>query len=207
MTEKIKILALALLLAAGLLLGGFAAGWKIRGDKMQPPVADTITIVTTDSLAIQGTAVRPDADSLIRIDSVPYPVPIPYPVPQYVDGETIIVHDTIEVYLAREHRLFSVPDTCDIWYSGVDPKIDSINLYMHHTTEIIKQPYEVAKMPRLTLDLGAAAFYSDKSINPCLVCEMRYNAPKTTWSAYGAVNHEGKWGAGVGVTYRMNLIK
>ena len=207
MTEKIKILALALLLAAGLMLASFFAGWSLRGHQQEPIPSDTITITKIDSAGIQGTAVRPDADSLIRIDSVPYPVPIPYPVPQYVDGETIIVHDTIEVYLAREHRLFSVPDTCDIWYSGVDPKIDSINLYMHHTTEIVKQPYEVAKMPRLTAEIGAAAFYSDKSINPCLVCEMRYNAAKTTWSAYGAVNHEGKWGVGVGVTYRMNLIK
>ena len=205
MTEKIKILLLAVLLAMGLMLASFLAGWKIRGEQMQPPMADTTTIVTTDSLAIQGTAVRPDADSLIRIDSVPYPVP--YPVPQYVDGETIIVHDTIEVYLAREHRLFSLEDTLDVWYSGVDPRIDSARVYEHHTTEIIRQPYEVAKTPRLTLDFGAAAFYTDKSINPCLVGEMRYNARKTTFSAYGAVNHEGKWGAGVGVTYRMNLIK
>lgn len=204
MTKKIKILAL-LLLAAGLLLGGFAAGWKIRSEKVQPPLADTTIIVTTDSLAIQGTAARPDADSLIRIDSVPYPVPVPYPV--YVDGETIVVHDTIEVYLTREHRLFSVPDTCDIWYSGVDPKIDSINLYMHHTTQIIHQPYEVVRMPRLTLDLGAAAFYCDKRVNPFLVGEMRYNAKHTTFSAFGAVNHEGKWEVGIGVTYRMNLIK
>lgn len=205
MTEKIKILLLAVLLAAGLLLAGFGAGWSMRGNQKDFPVADTTTIVTTDSLDIQGTAVRPDADSLIRIDSVPYHVP--YPVPQYVDGEPIIVHDTIVVYLAREHRLFSVEDTLDVWYSGVDPRIDSARVYEHHTTEIIRQPYEVAKMPRLTLDLGAAAFYTDKSINPCIVGEMRYNAAKTTWSAYGAVNHEGKWGAGVGVTYRMNIIK
>lgn len=198
-------IALAIVLALMLVFAGGVAGWKVRGEKMQPPVADTTIIVTTDSLAIQGTAARPDADSLIRIDSVPYPVPVPYPV--YVDGETIVVHDTIEVYLTREHRLFSVPDTCDIWYSGVDPKIDSINLYMHHTTQIIHQPYEVARMPRLTLDLGAAAFYNDKRVNPCLVGEMRYNAKHTTFSAFGAVNHEGKWGAGIGVTYRMNLIK
>lgn len=205
MTEKIKILFLAILLAAGLLLAGFGAGWSMRGNQKDFPIADTTTIVTTDSLDIQGTAVRPDADSLIRIDSVPYPVP--YPVPQYVDGETIIVHDTIVVYLTREHRLFSVEDTLEIWYSGVDPAIDSVRLYAHHTTEIIRRPYEVAKMPRLTLDLGAGAFYHESRINPCLVGEMRYNAAKTTWSAYGAVNHEGKWLAGVGVSYRMNLIK
>ena len=199
------IAALLLMLVSGLLGGivGYNRG-KAGCQGMEP---DTTTIVTTDTLSIQGTAVRPDADSLIRIDSVPYPVPIPYPVPQYVDGDTIIIHDTVAVYLAREHRLFSIQDTLDVWYSGIDPKIDSINLYYHHTTEIIKQPYEVARMPRLTLDVGAAAFYTDNSINPCLVGEMRYNAKHTTFSAFGAVNHKGEWGAGIGVTYRMNLIK
>ena len=205
MEEKIKILGLAILCCGLMMFVSFCGGWHLRGKQIAPPVADTTIIVTTDSTAIQGTAVRPDADSLIRIDSVPYPVP--YPVPQYVDGETIVVHDTIDVYLTREHRLFSLEDTLDVWYSGIDPRIDSAIVYGHHTTEIIRQPYEVAKMPRLTLDLGAAAFYTDNSINPFLVGEMRYNAKKTTWSVYGAVNHEGKWGAGVGVSYRFDIIK
>lgn len=197
------IAALLLMLVSGL-LGGIV-GYNRGKAGCQGVELDTITITKIDSMGIQGTAVRPDADSLIRIDSVPYPVP--YPVPQYVDGETIVVHDTIVVYLAREHRLFSVEDTLDVWYSGVDPKIDSINLYYHHTTQIIKQPYEVARMPRLTLDLGAAAIYHERQVFPCLVGEMRYNAKHTTFSAFGAVNHKGEWGAGVGVCYRMNLIK
>ena len=197
MTEKIKILALALLLAAGLLLGGFAAGWKIRGEKMSSMVADTIRIEKVDTV----TLVEP-RDTLTRIVWKPYPVAV---------HDTTLIHhhttDSIWISLPYEHRYMAKEDTLEVWYSGIDPKIDSAKVYMHHTTEIVKQPYEVARMPRLTLDVGAAAFYSDKSINPCLVGEMRYNAPKTTWSAYGAVNHEGKWGAGVGVTYRMNLIK
>lgn len=197
MTEKIKILALALLLAAGLLLGGFAAGWKIRGEKMSSMVADTIRIEKVDTV----TLVEP-RDTLTRIVWKPYPVAV---------HDTTLIHhhttDSIWISLPYEHRYMAKEDTLEVWYSGIDPKIDSAKVYMHHTTEIVKQPYEVARMPRLTLDVGAAAFYTDKSINPCLVGEMRYNAPKTTWSAYGAVNHEGKWGAGVGVTYRMNLIK
>lgn len=197
MTEKIKILALALLLAAGLLLGGFAAGWKIRGEKMSSMVADTIRIEKVDTV----TLVEP-RDTLTRIVWKPYPVAV---------HDTTLIHhhttDSIWISLPYEHRYMAKEDTLEVWYSGIDPKIDSAKVYMHHTTEIVKQPYEVARMPRLTLDVGAAAFYSDKSINPCLVGEMRYNAPKTTWSAYGAVNHEGKWGAGVGVTYRLNIIK
>ena len=149
----VLVLGLMLLLAGGI-IGGKIGYNKGMAECTQLPPADTITIVSVDSTTIQGTAVRPDADSLIRSDSIPYPVPVPYPI--YVDGETVIVHDTIEVYLTREHRLFSVPDTVDVWYSGVEPRIDSINVYAYHTTEIIKRPYEVrvAKQPLLTLDLG-----------------------------------------------------
>ena len=198
MTEKIKILALALLLAAGLMLARFFAGWSLRGHQQEPISNDTITIMKVDTV----TLVEPMVDTLIRYVDRLYPVAV---------HDTTLIHhhttDSIWISLPYEHRYMAKEDTLEVWYSGIDPKIDSAKVYMHHTTEIVKQPYEVARMPRLTLDVGAAAFYSDKSINPCLVGEMRYNAPKTTWSAYGAVNHEGKWGAGVGVTYRMNLIK
>lgn len=194
MTEKIKILLLAVLLAMGLMLASFLAGWKIRGEQMQPPIADTIRIERVDTV----TLVEPMVDTLIRYVNRLYPVAV---------HDTMWHNDTLYVQLPYEHRYYSVPDTLDLWYSGVDPRIDSARVYEHHTTEIIRQPYEVAKMPRLTLDLGAAAFYSESRINPCLVGEMRYNARKTTFSAYGAVNHEGKWGTGVGVTYRINLIK
>lgn len=192
MTEKIKILLLAVLLAMGLMLASFLAGWKIRGEQMQPPIADTIRIERVDTV----TLVEPMVDTLIRYVNRLYPV-----------TDTVWRNDTMFVQLPYEHRYYGVPDTVEVWYSGVDPTLDSVKVYEHYTTEIIRQPYEVAKMPRLTLDLGAAAFYHESRINPCLVGEMRYNAKKTTFSAYGAVNHEGKWGAGVGVTYRMNIIK
>ena len=198
MTDKIKILALALLLAAGLMLASFFAGWSIRWRQQESIQSDTITIMKVDTV----TLVEPMVDTLIRYVDRLYPVAV---------HDTTLIHhhttDSIWISLPYEHRYMAKEDTLEVWYSGVDPRIDSAKVYMHHTTEIIKQPYEVAKMPRLTAEIGAAAFYTDKSINPCLVGEMRYNAPKTTFSAYGAINHEGKWGAGVGVTYRLNVIK
>ena len=197
MTEKIKILALALLLAAGLMLASFFAGWSLRGHQQESVPSDTITIMKVDTV----TLVEP-RDTLTRIVWKPYPVAV---------HDTTLIHhhttDSIWISLPYEHRYMAKEDTFEVWYSGIDPKIDSAKVYMHHTTEIVKQPYEVARMPRLTLDVGAAAFYSDKSINPCLVGEMRYNAPKTTWSAYGAIDPQARWAAGVSVTYRMNLIK
>lgn len=197
MTDRIKTLALALLLAAGLMLASFFAGWKMRGEKMRLPVADTVRIERVDTVTLVG-----QRDTLTRIVWKPYPVAV---------HDTTLIHrhttDSIFISLPYEHRYMAKEDTLEVWYSGVDPRIDSAKVYMHHTTEIVKQPYEVAKMPRLTLDVGAAAFYHEKQVNPCLVGEMRYNAAKTTFSAFGAVDHTGRWAAGVGVSYRFNLVK
>lgn len=194
MTEKIKILLLAVLLAMGLMLASFLAGWKIRGEKMQPPIADTIRIERIDTV----TLVEVQVDTLIRFVNRLYPVTI---------HDTVVEDGVVYAELPYEYRFWSKPDTLDIWYSGVVPRIDSARVYEHHTTEIIRQPYEVAKMPRLTLDLGAGAFYHESRINPFLIGEMRYNAKKATFSAYGAIDHQGRWAAGGSVTYRMNLIK
>lgn len=197
MTDKIKILLLAVLLVLGLMLASFAAGWKIRGEKMQPPVADTIRIERVDTV----TLVEP-RDTLIRIVWKPYPVAVH-------DTTLIVRHTTDSVYISLpyQYRYYSKPDTLEVWYSGIDPKIDSATIYMHSTTEIIKQPYDVVKIPRLTLDIGTGGFYYDKSINPYLKGELRCNAKKTTWSAYGAIDHQGRWGAGASVSYRLNLLQ
>ena len=198
MTDKIKILLLAVLLALGLMLASFFAGWKIRGENIQPPASDTIRIARVDTV----TLVEPMVDTLIRYVDRLYPVAV---------HDTTLIHhhttDSIWISLPYEHRYMAKEDTLEVWYSGIDPKIDSAKVYMHHTTEIVKQPYEVAKMPRLTIDLGAAAFYNERQVFPFLVGEMRYNAKQTTFSAYGAIDHQARWAAGVSVTYRMNIIK
>ena len=196
MTEKIKILALALLLAAGLMLASFAAGWKIRGEKIQMPVADTVVIHTVDTLTVTERIRDTVTKTYYKTIQVPFTV---------VEVDTVV--DSVRVTLPYERHFASLDSVADVWYSGYDAKIDSAVVYKHHTTEIVKQPYEVARMPRLTLDVGAAAVYSDKRVNPCLVGEMRYNAPRTTWSVYGAIDPQARWAAGVSVTYRMNLIK
>jgi hypothetical protein len=198
MTEKIKILLLAVLLALGLMLASFAAGWKIRGEKMQPPVADTIRIERVDTV----TLVEP-RDTLIRIVWKPYPVAV---------HDTTLIHrhttDSIWLSLPYEHRYMAKEDTLEVWYSGIEPCIDSAKVYMHHTTEIVNHVPDVRKMvPRLTIDLGAGAFYHERQVFPYASAEMRYNAKQTTFSAYGAIDHQARWAAGVSVTYRMNIIK
>jgi hypothetical protein len=194
MEEKIKILGLAILCCGLMMIVSFCGGWHLRDKQIAPPVADTIRIERVDTVTLVGNKV----DTLICYVNRPYPVAV---------HDTMWRNDTLYVQLPYEHRYYASPDTLEVWYSGVDPKIDSINLYYHHTTEIIKEIHDVHRMPRLTLDVGAGAFYHERQVFPYAVGEMRYNAAKTTFSAYGAINHEGKWGAGAGVTYRMNIIK
>ena len=199
MMEKIKIAFAALAVACLLMAVGFSAGWLAKEKRIQPIANDTIRIEMVDTV----TLVEPMVDTLIRFVDRLYPVAV---------HDTNLIHhhttDSIWISLPYEHRYMAKEDTLEVWYSGIDPKIDSAKVYMHHTTEIVNHIADVSKMmPRLTLDVGAAAFYSDKRVNPCLVGEMRYNAKKTTWSAYGAIDPQARWAAGVSVTYRLNLIK
>lgn len=205
MTEKIKIFTLALLLAVGLLLVGFTAGWSLRGHQMIVPTNDTITTVNLDTVGIQGTAVRPDADSLIRIDSVPYPVPVPYPIPQYVEGETIIIHDTIEVYLPKEHRLFSIPDTLDVWYSGIMPKIDSVNIYERHTTQIINNEIVKYKRPKFGLEVGMGMAYvpTNNRAGGYAIAKASYNTGRCSFGLFAAYHTEGIPAFGGQITYQI----
>lgn len=199
MTEKIKILALALLIAAGLMLASFFAGWSLRGHQQESVPSDTITIMKIDTV----TLVEPMVDTLIRYVDRLYPVAV---------HDTTLIHhhttDSIWISLPYEHRYMAKEDTLEVWYSGIDPKIDSAKVYMHHTTEIVNHIADLSNMmPRLTLDAGAVAFYHERQVFPYALAEMRYNAKKTTFSAYGAIDHQARWAAGVSVTYRMNLIK
>lgn len=198
MTRDARHIAIVAVLAILVALMGGVAGWCMRGEKKQLlPVADTVVITRTDTVTLVG-----PRDTLVRIAWKPYPVAIH-------DTTWIIRHttDSIFISLPYQYRHLSKPDTLDVWYSGVDPRIDSAVVYMRHTTEIIKQPYEVARMPRVTLDVGCGAFYAENNVNPYLLGEMRYNAQKTSWQVYGAVNHEGRWGVGAGVSYRFNIIR
>ena len=200
MTNRLKTILVAGIIAMAMMVAAFIAGWALRGVKTPPtppPVADTTWFTLTDTVTLVG-----PRDSLTRIVWKPYPVAIH-------DTTLVIRHtaDSIFITLPYQHRHFSKPDTLDVWYSGVDPHLDSIFIYHRHTTEIIRQPYEVPKTPRVTLGVGVGAFYNEKQVNPYLWGEMRYNAPKTTWQVYGGINHKGQWAAGVSVTYRMNLIK
>lgn len=175
----------------------FAFMWKAADRRAsQVPTADTVTITVTEKIPVPS---PPDTVTKTEYKRVP--------VPYYIKGDSDTIVDSVLVSLPFERHTTHVEGCCDIYHSGFQSKIDSVIAYKQTTTQIIKQPYEVYKKPRLSLDLGAAAFYSENKINPCLVGEMRYNAPHTTFGVFGAVNPDGDWAAGLSVTYRINLIK
>lgn len=199
MKKKLQILAivlaaLLLLMFVSGILGGLL-GYNRGKAVCESYVPDTVRIETTDTCYLPS-----PPDTVTNVITKVVTVPLS-------DVEVDNDVDSARVSLPFEQHQAHLEDVADVWVSGYMVKIDSAVVYKHHTTEIIRQPYEVARTPRLTTEIGAAAFYCDGMVNPCLVGEIRYNAQKTTFSAFGAIDHEGRWAAGVGVTYRLNIIK
>lgn len=194
MSDKTKRFDLVLLVAVIAIIAAITGGIiGYNNGKASCPECngETIVVERIDTVTLVG-----PRDTLTRIVWKPYPV-----------HDTVNIGDTTFLMLPYEHRHYSSPDTLDVWYSGVDPRIDSTRVYVRNTT-ITNTVYQTDyKMPRLTLDLGAGALYFDKGINPYLLGELRYNAKKTTFAAFGAIDHTGRWGAGINITYQINLIK
>lgn len=198
MTRDARHIAIVAVLAILIALLGGVAGWCMRGggekQTQPPPIPDTTWFTLTDTVTLVG-----PRDSLTRIVWKPYPVH---------DTCFITRHttDSVFIMLPYEHRHLHRPDTLDVWYSGVDARIDSATVYFHHTTELIRQPYEVFKTPRLTAGVGCGAFYQEKRVNAYLFGEMRYNAQKTTFGTFAAIDPTGQWCAGATVSYRLDLL-
>lgn len=211
MSPKLKKILIAAGIALALMAIAFIAGWNIRAGRCQElPVADTTVTHTVKPVTLVG-----DDDG--HVDSIvyqSYPVPVPYPVHDttYITQHTT---DTFYIMLPYQYKHLCRPDTLDVWYSGIDPKVDSARVYMHHTTEIITKPYEVVKMPPLTLELGVGTSIiggkvgeaTGFDLNPYGIGRLNLNTKHTTWSAYGMIDTKGRWGAGAEVSLRLNLMK
>jgi hypothetical protein len=194
MGDKLKLFGFLLLSAIGLMLGAGMLGGIIGYDKGKAACG---TIVETDTVVETHVVYVPSPpDTVYKKIKVPFPVAV---------HDTTV--DSVLVELPMEWHLASVPDTADVWYHGIMAAVDSMRFYTHNTivtNNIVKTEY---KMPRLTLDAGAGAMYHDGGIAPYLVGEVRMNMPKTAFSTFGAIDYQGRWVAGLNLTYRINLIK
>ena len=201
MTETKKttiIFVLAVCLCFGFIGLGGLLGYRmgVKSCPECPQVAsDTVYVGDTASYGTHGDSIP---ETIVKDSLVPFLVP--YPV-----THDSIIHDT--VYLPMEWKHAHIEDTCDIYYHGVMADIDSMKFYYQNTviTNTILQTER--NTPRLTANVGAGAFYCDKQIFPHLYGELSWNAPKTSFSAYGTIDQNGRWSAGGRVTYRIELIK
>lgn len=207
--NDIKRILILFAIVIGVIMLGFVGGCSARGryDKRHAPslAADTITLHHTDTVTLVG-----PRDTLTRIVWKPYPVA--------VHDTTLIVHHTTDsffIMLPYQHKHLSRPDTLDVWYSGIDPKVDSARVYMHHTTEIVNIPVVERRMPRLTMDVGAGtAIVGGKvgeatqfSVRPYGIARVSLNRPRATFSGWGRIDTQGAWGAGVDVSLRLDVVK
>lgn len=195
MTRDARHIALVVVLAVMLALVGGVAGWSMRGARIEPPVTDTIHIHTVDTIRIASV---PDTvtNTVTRYVSVPV----------YI-RDTDTIREPMMVPLLYEQHFARIGKVADVWFSGYDARIDSAVAYEHHTTELIRQPYEVPKMPRLTAGFGCGAFYQEKRVKAYLFGEMRYNAQKSTFSTFAAIDQNGRWCVGGEACWRLTIIK
>ena len=197
MTRDARHIAIVAVLALLVALLGGVAGWSMRGGaRMEPPAPDTIRIHTTDTLRIASV---PDTvtNTVTRYVSVPV----------YV-RDTDTIFEPVMVPIPIEHHFARIGEVADVWFSGYQARIDSAVAYEHHTTEIVNHIADVSKMmPRLTAGVGCGAFYQEKRVNAYLFGEMRYNATKTTFGTFAAIDPTGQWCAGATVSYRLNIIR
>ncbi len=194
MSRGAKIL-LAIMGAVLLALVSFVGGCRTgQATTPVPPPPDTIRIHTTDTLRIASVP-----------DTVTTTVTRYVSVPVYI-RDTDTIREPVTVPLPFEQHFARIGEVADVWFSGYQARIDSAVAYEHHTTELIRQPYEVPKMPRLTAGVGVGAFYQEKRVNAYLFGEMRYNATKSTFAARAAIDQTGRWCVGGEVCWRFTLF-
>lgn len=129
---KSRNILIILALAVVLVGVGFVAGWNVARDSSQPqqePVHDTIVRVDTMNIVSP-----PDVITKTELQTVYVP-----------ETNIVFVNDsTYGVELPREQHHLSVPDTLDLWYSGIDARVDSLRYYSHNTTiqihDMVEQP-------------------------------------------------------------------
>jgi hypothetical protein len=190
--RHIALMAVLVLMVA--LVGG-VAGWSMRGAKIEPPTTDTIRIHTVDTLRLPAPPPDTVTNTVTRYVSVPV----------YV-RDTDTIYEPVMVPLPFEQHFARLEDVADVWYSGYDAKIDSAVVYRHRTTEVVNHFADVSKMPRLAAGLGCGAIYQEKRVNAYLFGEIRYNAKKTTFGTFAAIDQNGRWCLGGNVCWRLTLV-
>lgn len=153
------------LIAVSLFIIGVAL-WRIRGlekelDAYRNAPADTITVIRHDT---------------IKIDS-------PVPVVKYIKEkeyvkitDSLLVHDTVThiVELPREYLVYKDTSYRAV-VSGVQPRLDSIEIYRPTITNTITKYVEVKKKTRWGIGVQAGYGWNGNKCAPYLGAGVQYN--------------------------------
>ena len=189
-----KNVLIGFILAAVFIAIGFVICRDVTRPANPQPVVVHDTIVKVDTCNV---ILPPDTITKTELKTV------------YVSKTNIVVvnDSTYGVELPYEQHHFSMPDTLDIWYSGIDSRIDSVKYYNRTTTievhNIVEKP-----QPWFAMYGGAGAEWFDGGFG----YKMFVEAEATIWkkikiSAGGGVSvfdNKAKPYLGASLKYKLN---
>jgi len=156
----LRLVALALVFLAVMAIGVA----RIRHlektiDELRNATADTVTIVKTDT---------------VKVDT---PVPV-YKYIKYNDTVTICheLRDTVKelVFLPREYMVYK-DSTYRAVVSGVQPRLDSIEVYQRNTVQTVTKTIRVPDRKRWGLGVQAGYGYDGKRLTPYVGIGVQYD--------------------------------
>lgn len=163
--EMENLLRLAALVAVFLVIIGVALGRIRRLEKQlsayENAPADTVTIVRHDT---------------VRVDS---PVPVNHYI-RHTDTAFIVLTDvkvdTVKelIYLPREYMVYKDTSYRAV-VSGVQPRLDSIEIYQRNTTQTVTKYVQVPDKKRWGLGVNVSAGWDGKEIKPFVGIGVQYN--------------------------------
>lgn len=156
----LRLVALALLFLAIMAIGVARIRHLERTiDELRNAPADTVTIVKTDTVKVAS------------------PVPV-YKYIRYNDTVTICheLRDTVKelVFLPREYMVYK-DSTYRAVVSGVQPRLDSIEVYQKNTVQTVTKTIRVPDRKRWGLGVQAGYGYDGKRLTPYVGIGVQYD--------------------------------
>lgn len=162
-SERILSVASILLLFTLLLLVAHGRIHKLEKelDAYRNAPADTVTVIKHDT---------------IKVDS-------PVPVYKYIKEkeyvkitDSLFVHDTVThiIELPREYLVYKDTSYRAV-VSGVQPRLDSIEVYRKNITETVTKYVEVKRKTKWGLGVQAGYGYNGKNLRPYIGAGVQYN--------------------------------
>lgn len=150
------------------LFGVLATGLVWKNGKLQKRIeelenapADTVTVVRVDT---------------VKIDA---PVPVHHYIKQHDTAFIVLTDvkvDTVKelVYLPREYMVYKDTSYRAV-VSGVQPRLDSIEVYQRTRTETITKTVKVPDRKRWGLGVNVGAGWNGKEVQPYVGVGVQYN--------------------------------